>query len=52
MIGFLGAVLGMMMVFIDLENSATLDKVIAPGIMTYVVTTVSGLIVGIIFHEL
>ena len=49
MIGFLGTVLGMMMVFIDLENSATLElKVIAPGIMTAMVTTVSGLIVGIV----
>ena len=51
MIGFLGTVLGMMIVFIDLENSATLDlKVIAPGIMTAMVTTVGGLIVGIISY--
>jgi len=49
MIGFLGTVLGMMMVFIDLENSTTLElKVIAPGIMTAMVTTVGGLIVGVI----
>ena len=39
----------MMMVFIDLENSTTLElKVIAPGIMTAMVTTVGGLIVGVI----
>lgn len=49
MLGFLGTVVGMVVVFIDLENSATLElKVIAPGIMTAMITTVAGLIVGII----
>ncbi|MBI2259411.1 MAG: MotA/TolQ/ExbB proton channel family protein [Flavobacteriia bacterium] len=49
MLGFLGTVIGMMVVFIDLQNTATLElKVIAPGIMTAMVTTVAGLIVGII----
>lgn len=49
MLGFLGTVIGMVVVFIDLENSATLElKVIAPGIMTAMITTVAGLIVGII----
>ena len=49
MLGFLGTVIGMVVVFIDLENSATLElKVIAPGIMTAMITTVGGLIVGIV----
>lgn len=49
MIGFLGTTVGMVMVFIDLENAATLEiKTIAPGIMTAMVTTVAGLIVGIV----
>lgn len=49
MLGFLGTVIGMVVVFIDLENAATLElKIIAPGIMTAMITTVAGLIVGII----
>lgn len=49
MLGFLGTVIGMVIVFIDLGNSTTLElKVIAPGIMTAMITTVAGLIVGII----
>ena len=49
MIGFLGTTVGMVIVFIDLEQAASLDiKVIAPGIMTAMVTTVAGLIVGIV----
>lgn len=49
MLGFLGTVIGMVVVFIDLENAATLElKIIAPGIMTAMITTVGGLIVGII----
>ncbi|MDC1403050.1 MotA/TolQ/ExbB proton channel family protein [Crocinitomicaceae bacterium] len=49
MIGFLGTTIGMVVVFIDLENAATLEiKTIAPGIMTAMVTTVGGLIVGIV----
>jgi len=49
MLGFLGTAAGMVVVFIDLENSETLElKVIAPGIMTAMITTVAGLIVGIV----
>lgn len=49
MIGFLGTVVGMVVVFIDLQNVSTLDiAVIAPGIMTAMITTVEGLIVGIV----
>lgn len=49
MIGFLGTVIGMIIVFIDLQNAAALElKIIAPGIMTAMVTTVAGLVVGII----
>jgi len=48
MIGFLGTTVGMVMVFIDLQNAAALElAVIAPGIMTAMITTVAGLIVGI-----
>ena len=51
MIGFLGTVVGMIIVFIDLGNATSLDlQVIAPGIMTAMVTTVEGLIVGIIAY--
>lgn len=49
MIGFLGTVIGMVVVFIDLQNAQSLElKIIAPGIMTAMITTVGGLIVGII----
>lgn len=49
MIGFLGTTIGMVMVFIDLQNAASLELgVIAPGIMTAMITTVAGLIVGIV----
>ncbi len=49
MIGFLGTTIGMVVVFIDLQNASALElKTIAPGIMTAMVTTVAGLIVGII----
>jgi len=49
MIGFLGTTIGMVVVFIDLQNATSLElKIIAPGIMTAMVTTVAGLIVGII----
>lgn len=51
MIGFLGTTVGMVGLFIDLQNAANLDiKVIAPGIMTAMITTVAGLIVGIISY--
>jgi biopolymer transport protein ExbB len=49
MIGFFGTVVGMVVVFIDLQNAANLElKIIAPGMMTAMVTTVEGLIVGIV----
>ena len=48
MLGFLGTVIGMVVVFIDLTNASNLElKIIAPGIMTAMITTVGGLIVGI-----
>ncbi len=51
MLGFLGTVLGMVGVFIDLGNETSLSvKVIAPGIMTAMITTVFGLIVGIVSY--
>lgn len=51
MIGFLGTTVGMVGLFIDLQNAANLDiKVIAPGIMTAMITTVAGLIVGIVAY--
>lgn len=49
MIGFLGTTVGMVIVFIDLQNATALELgIIAPGIMTAMITTVAGLIVGII----
>jgi len=51
MIGFLGTTIGMVGVFIDLQNAASLDiDVIAPGIMTAMITTVAGLVVGIVAY--
>jgi len=49
MVGFLGTVIGMVSVFYALDESQSLEiKTIAPGIMTAMITTVGGLIVGII----
>jgi len=51
MIGFLGTTIGMVMVFIDLQNTNDLSvSTIAPGTMTAMVTTVEGLIVGIVAY--
>ena len=51
MIGFLGTTIGMIMVFIDLQASSELSiETIAPGTMTAMVTTVAGLIVGIVAY--
>lgn len=51
MIGFLGTTVGMVIVFIDLGNATSLElSIIAPGIMTAMITTVGGLIVGIISY--
>lgn len=49
MIGFLGTVIGMVQTFNAMKFLDTLDLgTIAPGIMTAMITTVAGLIVGII----
>ncbi len=51
MIGFLGTTVGMVIVFMDLQNATALElDVIAPGIMTAMITTVAGLVVGIIAY--
>ncbi len=51
MIGFLGTTIGMIMVFIDLQASSEVSiETIAPGTMTAMVTTVAGLIVGIVAY--
>ncbi|PKR79896.1 biopolymer transporter ExbB [Brumimicrobium salinarum] len=51
MIGFLGTTIGMVRVFNDMKNLDSLDLgTIAPGIMTAMITTVAGLIVGIIAY--
>lgn len=49
MIGFLGTTVGMVGLFIDMQSSTSLEiKTIAPGIMTAMITTVAGLVVGIV----
>ncbi|MDX1445568.1 MotA/TolQ/ExbB proton channel family protein [Lishizhenia sp.] len=51
MIGFLGTTLGMVQTFNEMKNLDSLQlDTIAPGIMTAMVTTVAGLIVGIIAY--
>jgi biopolymer transport protein ExbB len=51
MIGFLGTTIGMIMVFFDLQNSSEINvETIAPGTMTAMVTTVAGLVVGIVSY--
>lgn len=51
MIGFLGTTIGMVKVFHAMKNLDSFDLgTIAPGIMTAMVTTVAGLIVGIIAY--
>lgn len=51
MIGFLGTTVGMVKTFNAMKNLDSLDLgTIAPGIMTAMVTTVAGLIVGIIAY--
>jgi biopolymer transport protein ExbB len=51
MIGFLGTTIGMIKTFNAMKNLDSLDlATIAPGIMTAMVTTVAGLIVGIIAY--
>lgn len=51
MIGFLGTTLGMIKTFHAMKFEATIEiKTIAPGIMEAMVTTVAGLVVGIIAY--
>jgi biopolymer transport protein ExbB len=50
MIGFLGTVIGMVQAFFDIANSGNAAQIgdFAGGIYTALVTTVAGLVVGII----
>ena len=51
MIGFLGTTIGMMQSFHEMQFQRSLElSVIAPGIMQAMVTTVAGLIVGILAY--
>jgi biopolymer transport protein ExbB len=51
MIGFLGTTIGMVNVFIEMKSMASLElSTISPGIMQAMITTVGGLIVGIISY--
>jgi biopolymer transport protein ExbB len=51
MIGFLGTTLGMVNVFIEMKSMQSLElSTISPGIMQAMITTVGGLIVGIISY--
>jgi len=48
MLGFLGTAVGMVVVFLDLQSASAIElNIIVPGIMTALITTVEGLIVGI-----
>lgn len=51
MIGFLGTVTGMIRAFFDMANAETLDvKLLSGGIYEAMVTTVAGLVVGILAY--
>lgn len=51
MIGFLGTVLGMMKTFQDMTEASNIDiQTLAPGMTEAMITTVGGLIVGIIAY--
>ncbi len=51
MLGFLGTTLGMVQVFIEMKNMRSLElATISPGIMHAMITTVGGLIVGIMAY--
>ena len=51
MLGFLGTVMGMVSAFFEVEQKATMDiQVLASGIYTAMITTVLGLIVGILAY--
>lgn len=48
MIGFLGTVSGLVMLFMDVQVAKTVDlQTITPGILTALITSVEGLIVGV-----
>ena len=51
MLGFLGTTIGMVQVFIEMKNMRSLElSTISPGIMQAMITTVGGLIVGIMAY--
>lgn len=51
MLGFLGTTIGMVQVFIEMKNMRSLElATISPGIMQAMITTVGGLIVGIMAY--
>ncbi len=51
MLGFLGTLAGLVMLFMDVEMAETIDlKSISPGILTALITSVEGLMVGVIAY--
>ncbi|MBI3240515.1 MAG: MotA/TolQ/ExbB proton channel family protein [Flavobacteriia bacterium] len=51
MLGFLGTLAGLVMLFMDVEMAKTIDlKSISPGILTALITSVEGLMVGVIAY--
>ena len=51
MIGFLGTVSGLVMLFMDIQTAKTVDlQTIAPGILTALITSVEGLLVGVLAY--
>lgn len=51
MIGFLGTVSGLVMLFMDIQIAKTVDlQTIAPGILTALITSVEGLLVGVLAY--
>ena len=51
MIGFLGTVSGLVMLFMDVEMAETVDiHTITPGILTALITSVEGLFVGVVAY--
>jgi biopolymer transport protein ExbB len=48
MLGFLGTVAGLVMLFMDVSVAETVDiQTITPGILTALITSVEGLMVGV-----
>lgn len=51
MIGFLGTVSGLVMLFMDIQIAETVDlQTISPGILTALITSVEGLLVGVVAY--